>query len=121
VLTLLSAVLAMTAAMTGLLWQHRPVVASLKLHGLRTGTMWRSLVIETGVLLGTGALAGGVFGLLGQALCTRGIEVVTGFPVVHGLRFDIAASSVAVVVGASLLVVIAPGYVVARVLPSWRD
>jgi putative ABC transport system permease protein len=121
VLTLLAAVLAMSAAMTGLLWQHRPVVASLKLHGLRAGTMWRALVIETGVLFGTGALAGGLFGLLGQELCTRGLEVVTGFPVVHGLRLDIAASTVALVIGASLLVVIVPGYVVARVLPSWRD
>jgi putative ABC transport system permease protein len=120
-LTLLAAVLAMSAAMTGLLWQHRPVVASLKLHGLRAGMMWRSLVIETGVLFGTGALAGGLFGLLGQELCTRGVEVVTGFPVVQGLRLDIAASTVALVIGASLLAVLLPGYLVARVEPSWRD
>jgi putative ABC transport system permease protein len=120
-LTLLAAVLAMSAAMIGLLWQHRPVVGSLKLHGLGAGLMWGALVIETGVLFGTGALAGGVFGLLGQELCTRGIQVVTGFPVAQGLRLDIAASTVALVIGASLLVVIVPGYLVARVLPSWRD
>jgi len=120
-LTLLAAVLAMSAAMTGLLWQHRPVVASLKLHGLRAGLMWRSLVIETSVLFGTGALAGGLFGLLGQELCTRGVEVVTGFPVVQSVRLDIAALTVALVIGASLLVVIVPGYLVARVRPAWRD
>jgi putative ABC transport system permease protein len=121
VLTLLAAVLAMSAAMTGLLWQHRSVVASLKLHGIGAGLLWRSLVIETGVLFGTGALAGGLFGLLGQELCTRGVEVVTGFPVVQGLRLDIAASTVAMVIGASLLVVMVPGYLVSRVQPSWRD
>jgi putative ABC transport system permease protein len=120
-LTLVAAVLAMTAAMTGLLWQHRPIVGGLKLHGLRTGLMWRSLVIETAVLFGTGALAGGVFGLLGQVLCTRGVQVVTGFPVAEGLRLDIAATALGLVVGASLLAVIVPGYLVARVRPSWRD
>jgi putative ABC transport system permease protein len=120
-LTLVAAVLAMTAAMTGLLWQHRPIVGGLKLHGLRTGRMWRSLVIETAVLFGTGALAGGVFGLLGQVLCTRGVQVVTGFPVAEGLRLDIAATTLGLVVGASLLAVIVPGYLVARVRPSWRD
>ncbi|MCW2983231.1 MAG: hypothetical protein JWR63_801 [Conexibacter sp.] len=120
-LTLLAAVLAMSAAMIGLLWQHRPVVASLKLHGLRASLLWRSLVIETTVLFGTGALAGGLFGLLGQTLCTRGIQVVTGFPVVDGLRLDIAGSTVAQVIGASLLVVMIPGCLVARVRPAWRD
>lgn len=120
-LTLLAAVLAMGAAMTGLLWQHRPVVSSLKLYGLRSGLMWRSLVIETSVLFGTGAIAGGLFGLLGQVLCTRGLQAVTGFPVVEGLRLDIAASTAALVVGASLLVVMIPGYLVARVTPSWRE
>ncbi|HEV7754120.1 MAG TPA: FtsX-like permease family protein [Baekduia sp.] len=117
-LTLLAAILAMTAAMTGLLWQHRPIVAGLKLHGLRAGLMWRSLVIETGVLFSTGALAGGMFGLLGQVLCTRGVQVVTGFPVVEGLRLDVASATVGLVVGASLLAVIVPGYMVARVRPS---
>jgi putative ABC transport system permease protein len=120
-MTLFAAVLAMSAAMTGLLWQHRPVIASLKLHGLRACLIWRSLVIETGILCGTGALVGGLFGLLGQQLCTRGVQVVTGYPVVQGLRLDIAASTVALVIGAALLVVIVPGYLVARVLPSWRD
>jgi putative ABC transport system permease protein len=120
-LTLIAAVLAMSAAMTGLLWQHRSVIADLKLHGLRTGLLWRALVIETGVLFGTGALAGGVFALLGQVLCTRGVQVVTGYPVVDGLQPDILISSVGLVIGASLLVVAVPGLLVAKARPAWRD
>ncbi len=120
-LTLLAAVLAMTAAMTGLLWQHRAVIAALKVHGPGAGLMWRSLLVETGILFGTGTLAGGAFGLLGQVLASRGIEVVTGFPVIEGLQFGTALSAIGLVAGVSLLAVAVPGYLVSRVRPAWRD
>jgi putative ABC transport system permease protein len=120
-LTLLAAVLAMSAAMTGLLWQHRPLIASLKSHGLRAPLLWRALLIETGVLVGTGTLAGGVFGLLGQVLSSRGVQAVTGFPVAQGLRLDVTVTTFALLAGASLLAVVIPGYLVTRVRPSWRE
>jgi putative ABC transport system permease protein len=118
--TLIAAILAMGAAMTGLLWQHRPLVRRLKVHGPPTGFIWRMLFIETGVLFGVGAFAGGIFGLLGQVLGTKGVQAVTGFPAVESLRLDVAATTIAVVVGASLLVVAVPGFLVAGVRPSWR-
>jgi putative ABC transport system permease protein len=118
--TLIAAILAMGAAMTGLLWQHRPLVRRLKVHGPPTAFIWRMLLIETGVLFGLGALAGGLFGLVGQVLGTRGVQAVTGFPAVEILRLDVAATTIALVVGASLLVVAVPGYLVARARPSWR-
>lgn len=118
-LALLAAILAMGAAMTALLWQHRGIVADLKLNGLSTRTMWTALLFETAVLLGTGALAGGLFGLVGQILCTRGLEVVTGFPVVDGLQVAIAATTVGAVVAASVAAIAVPGYAVARVRPDW--
>ena len=120
-MSLIAAVLAMSSAMVGLLWQHRGVIGGLKLHGLSTGLMWRSVIVETGVLFGTGALLGGVFGLLGQVLATKGVQVVTGFPVVDGIRLGIAVSTAGVVVATSLLVVVIPGYLVARVRPTWAD
>jgi putative ABC transport system permease protein len=120
-LTLLAAILAMGAAMTALLWQHRPVVAELKLNGLSTGLMWRALLVETAVLLGTGTLAGGVFGLFGQILCTRGILEVTGNPVVDGLRLGIAAVTVGAVLAVSVAAIAVPGYAVARVQPDWDE
>jgi putative ABC transport system permease protein len=120
-LTLLAAVLAMVAAMTALLWQHRPVVADLKLNGLSTRVMWHALIVETAVLLGTGAVAGGLFGLLGQLLCTRGIQVVTGFPVVEGLRLGVAGITVGAVVVASVVAMAVPGYLVAKIQPDWDE
>jgi putative ABC transport system permease protein len=121
VLTLLAAVLAMSAAMIGLLWQHRPSVAERKQHGLGSGLIWRSLVMEVMVLFGTGTLVGGAFGLFGQVLCTRGLQVVTGFPVIQGLQFGAAASIAGLVIAASCLIVIVPGYLVSRARPSWRE
>jgi len=120
-LTLIAAVLAMGAAMTGLLWQHRPAIAGSKYLGLRTGVLWRSLLVETGVLFVVGASAGALFGLLGQVLCTRGVETLTGFPVVHELRLGTALTTAGVVLVASLLAIVIPGYAVARSLPSPRE
>jgi putative ABC transport system permease protein len=120
-LTLLAAVLAMTAAMTGLLWQHRAFVGSLKVHGPRTGLIWRSLLVETCILFATGTLVGGVFGLFGQILATRGVQAVTGFPVVEGVQLGTAAWAIGLVAGVSLLSVVVPGYLVSRARPAWRD
>lgn len=120
-LTLLAAILAMSTAMIGLLWQHRPIIASHKFLGMRTTLLWRSLIAETGVLFGVGVLVGFAFGLLGQVLCTQGVAAVTGFPVVHALRLGIAAEISGAVLAASLLVVCIPGYLVARSLPSARS
>lgn len=120
-LTLIAAVLAMAAAIAGLLWQHRRVVSRHKLDGHRTRRMWGALFVEAGTLIVTGCLAGALFALPGQILCTRGIEVVMGFPVIQGLRLEVFAWSLLLVVTASLLVVAVPGYLVARVRPSLRD
>jgi putative ABC transport system permease protein len=120
-LTLFAAILAMAAAMAGLLWQRRPTVARQKLDGHATGVMWRSLLAESAVLFGTGCLAGALFGLLGQVLFSRGLETISGFPVEVGVRLGIAAISLALVTGAALVVVAIPGYLVARVKPSLRS
>ncbi|WP_027006669.1 ABC transporter permease [Conexibacter woesei] len=120
-LTLLAAVLAMSAAMIGMLWQHRPIVGGQKFLGLTTGLVWRALLIESATLFGVGVLFGALFGLLGQVLCTQGVAAVTGFPVVHGLRFDVAGIAVGTVLAASTLAVVLPGYLVARSLPSARE
>jgi putative ABC transport system permease protein len=120
-LTLVAAVLAMAAAIAGLLWQHRRTVARQKLDGHKTPRMWSALFIEAATLVVTGCLAGAAFALLGQVLCTRGVAAVTGFPVVDGIRFDVVVWSVLAVVLTSLVVVALPGYLVARVRPSLRE
>jgi putative ABC transport system permease protein len=120
-MTVLAAILAMGAAMAGLLWQHRAMIAEHKMNGMSTGTMWRSLMLEASLLMGCGTITGLLFGLLGQQICTGGIEVLTGFPVAEGLRVGLALEAFAVVLAASVLVVLAPGYLVARTSPLWDD
>jgi putative ABC transport system permease protein len=119
-LMLIAAVIAMAAAMAGLLWQQRSGVARQKLDGHRTTVMWRSLAIESGTLFVTGCLLGGLASLLGQVLFSRGLQTISGFPVVASVRVDVSATSFALVTAAALLVVAFPGYLVARVAPSLR-
>jgi putative ABC transport system permease protein len=119
-LMLIAAVIAMAAAMVGLLWQQRSAVARQKLDGHSTAVMWRSLAVESGVLIGTGCLFGAVASLLGQVLFSRGLQWISGFPVVASVRFETAAASFALVTAVAVLVVAVPGYLVARVQPSLR-
>jgi putative ABC transport system permease protein len=119
-LTLLVAVLAMTVTMVALLWQHRAFAAALKVHGPRAGLIWRTLIVESAVLFMGGTLVGAAFALPGQLVATRGLEALTGFPVMQGVQVGTTAVAVGLVAGASLLSVLVPGYVVSRVRPTWR-
>jgi putative ABC transport system permease protein len=119
-LTLVAAVIAMAAAMAGLLWQQRATVARQKLDGHPTAAMWRALAVQAGLLFATGCSLGAAASLLGQVLFSRGLQSISGFPVDVGVRLDTAAVSFAVVTGIALLVVAVPGYVVARTPPSLR-
>jgi putative ABC transport system permease protein len=120
-LTLVAAIIAMAAAMGGLLWQQRRNVARAKLDGYSTGCLWRSLAIQSGVLFGAGTVLGAVLSLLGQVLFSRGLERLNGFPVHLDLRIGIAAGACLCVSAVALLVVAIPGYAVARVPPSLRS
>ncbi|WP_320672808.1 FtsX-like permease family protein [Patulibacter defluvii] len=117
-LTLVAAVLAMAAAMAGLLWQRRRLVARAKFHGHRTATLWRALAVESGILFGTGCLAGAAAGVFGQVLLSRGLEVISGFPVIVSVRAGVAALGFVAVTVVAMLVVAVPGLFVARSQPS---
>lgn len=119
-LTLVAAILAMVSAMAALLWQRRPLVARQKLDGHSTGVMWQTLAVESGALFVTGCLAGAAFALLGQVLFSRGLESISGFPVIATIRGGIAAASFAIVAGVAFLVVLLPGFLVARTQASLR-
>jgi putative ABC transport system permease protein len=111
----LAAVLAMGAAMGGMIWQRRVRLASLKLDGFDDGTVWRALLLESFLLLGTGCIAGGIFGLYGQQLLDRALGTVTGFPIDQSVGLQIAVASVAVVTAVAVVLAALPGYLAARV------
>jgi putative ABC transport system permease protein len=123
VLVLIAAVLAMGAMMGAMMWQRRPRLADMKVDGFDRGVLWRSLLWESGLLLGSGCCLGAAFGLLGQALLSRALGTVTGFPVAFSPGVLVALGSVALVTATASLIIAIPGGFATRVRPalSLRD
>lgn len=106
-LVLVSAVLAMAAAMGGLIWQRRGFLAGVKVDGYGTTDMWKALSLEAAILIGAGCAFGAAFGLLGQGLLSRALTSVTGFPVIYSLAaVDALLTCLAVTLAALAMVAI---------------
>lgn len=118
VLVLIAAALAMAAAMGGLIWQRRPSIAALKVHGYPESELWRALLLESGLLLGTGCLIGALFGLYGQVLLSRALETITGFPVSYSAATLTAAGILALVTAVAVAMLALPGWLAVRVRPA---
>ena len=114
-LILVVAVLAMAAAMGNMIWQRRPRLAKLKLEGFPRSELWRTILLESLLLLGVGCLAGALFGLYGQQLLDRALANVINFPVVYSVAVLSALLSLAIVVAAALVMIAIPGYIAAGV------
>jgi putative ABC transport system permease protein len=117
-LVLIAAVLAMGAAMGAMIWQRRRQLADLKVDGFRRGVLWRALLWESLLLLGTGCSVGALFGIYGQLLLSHALATVTGFPVVFSAGLLVALSSFLLVTVVAVSIVAVPGYVAARVRPA---
>jgi putative ABC transport system permease protein len=117
-LILVVAVLAMAAAIGNMVWQRRPRLAKLKLEGFPRGELWRTVLLESVLLLTVGCLTGAVFGLYGQQLLDRALANVINFPVVYSVALPSALVSLAVVTAAAATIVAIPGYLAAGVPPA---
>jgi putative ABC transport system permease protein len=120
-LVLVAAILAMAAAMGNMIWLRRARLASLKLDGFSDLAVWRMLLLESVLLVGSGCLIGAVFGLYGQLLGSHAILGVTGFPVVFSVGAGTALDSFAIVTAVAVAITVIPGYLIARVQPSFSD
>ena len=100
-LVLVAAMIAMAAAMAGMIWQRRAFLASMKVEGYTTAELWRSILLEAAVLVSAGCMIGAVFGLLGQSLLSRALTTVTGFPV------DYSTAALGALVSCTLVTVVA--------------
>jgi putative ABC transport system permease protein len=118
VLVLIAGVLAMAAAMGAMIWQRRPRLAEMKVDGFDRAVLWRALLLESSILLGTGCLIGAVFGVYAQLLLSQALADVTGFPVVSSLGILIPLGSFALVTAVAVLIVAVPGHLAVRVRPS---
>jgi putative ABC transport system permease protein len=117
-LILIAAVLAMAAAMGNMVWQRRPRLAKLKLEGFPRPELWRTILLESFLLLGVGCLSGAAFGLYGQQLLDRALANVINFPVVYSFGVVVALGSLALVTAAAVAIVAIPGYLAAGVPPA---
>jgi putative ABC transport system permease protein len=117
-LILVVAVLAMAAAIGNMVWQRRPRLAKLKLEGFPRGELWRTILIESILLLAVGCIAGAVFGLYGQQLLDRALANVINFPVVYSVAVLSALVSLLIVTLAAAVIVAIPGYLAAGVAPA---
>jgi putative ABC transport system permease protein len=117
-LILIASVLAMAAAMGNMVWQRRPRLAKLKLEGFPRAELWRTILLESLLLVGVGCLSGAVFGLVGQQLLDRALANVINFPVVYSFGLLIAVGSLALVTAAAVAIVAIPGYLAAGVPPA---
>ncbi len=111
----LAAVLAMATAMGALVWQRRPRLAKLKLEGLARAELWRTILLESLLLVGVGCLTGAIFGLYGQQLADRALADTINFPVVHSVTALAGLESIALVSATALAILALPGYIAAGV------
>ena len=117
-LVLVASILAMAAAMGSMVWQRRSRLGRLKLDGLSDLAVWRALLLESALLLGSGCSIGAIFGLGGQIVGSRAILAVTGFPIIFSLGVPSALGSLLLVSIAAIFIAAVPGYLVARARPT---
>jgi putative ABC transport system permease protein len=117
-LILVAAVMAMAAAMGAMIWQRRPRLAKLKLEGFPHRELWYTIVLESLMLLGVGCFSGAVFGLFGQQLLDRALNIVINYPVVSSVGVIVALSGLALVTASAVLMVAIPGWFAAKVQAS---
>ncbi len=117
-LILVAAIMAMAAAMGAMIWQRRPRLAKLKLEGFPHRELWYTIVLESLMLLGVGCFSGAVFGLFGQQLLDRALNLVINYPVVSSVGVVVALSSLAIVTASAVLMVAIPGWFAAKVQAS---
>jgi putative ABC transport system permease protein len=117
-LILVAAIMAMAAAMGAMIWQRRPRLAKLKLEGFPHRELWYTIVLESLMLLGVGCFSGAVFGLFGQQLLDRALNLVINYPVVSSVGVVVALSSLALVTASAVLMVAIPGWFAAKVQAS---
>jgi putative ABC transport system permease protein len=115
VVVLIAAIVAMTGAMAGMIWQRRPTIAAFKVHGYPERELWGALLLESALLLGTGCMLGAVFGLFTQAVMTRALVAITDFPIVYVAAGTTAIGILLIVTIVAVAMIALPGWLAVRV------
>jgi putative ABC transport system permease protein len=114
-LLLLAAGLSVALALSGSIWQRRTRLAALKVQGFDRFQLWRSLLLESAVLVCAGSALGAAVGIYGHALASRWLERSTGFAAPFSISVPQVLVSAALVGSVALAVVALPGFAATRV------
>jgi putative ABC transport system permease protein len=114
-LMLIATSLAIASALSAAIWQRRARLASLKSHGFDSRQLWRSIVLESGILLTIGCVDGTILGVYGHALASRWLKLSVGFPAPFSLGVTLVLLTLGVIVSVALAVIALPGLAAARV------
>jgi putative ABC transport system permease protein len=113
-LLLIAGALAIAASLTAVIWQRRGRLASMKSQGFDQRQLWRSLILESTIVLTIGCLNGAILGVYGHALADRWLRMSTGFPAPFAASWLQVFLTLALVVGIALAVISLPGLSAAR-------
>lgn len=113
-LLIVGAALAMAAAISASIWQRRPVLAALRLQGLRPAQLWRALLAEDGAILLAGCLGGAIAGIYGQLLIDRYLQHTTGFAAPFTLVAGPALEALALLIALVFAGLALPAYIATR-------
>jgi putative ABC transport system permease protein len=95
---MIAAALSLAAGTVAAIWQRRTSLAVLRISGHLPGELWRVLLLEAAIVLGTGALAGLAAGAVGHRLLARWLADSTGYPA----PFALGAAQIALVLAGTL-------------------
>jgi putative ABC transport system permease protein len=113
-LLLVAAALSLAAGAGASIWQRRRSLAAYRLQGFLPRQLWRAVLLEAGIVLGIGCLAGAVAGLYGHLLGGRWLRLTTGYPAPFSIAAWQTLEALALVVGATIAIVAVPGYIAAQ-------
>jgi putative ABC transport system permease protein len=117
-LLMIAAALAMAAAMGASIWQRRRSLASLRIQSFRPAQLRGVLFFESVLVLGTGCAMGLLTGVYGHFLSDHFLRLTTGFPAPFSPGGQQLLQTVAIVMLATLGVLIAPGYLASEAPPT---
>jgi putative ABC transport system permease protein len=117
-LLLITGALAIAASLSAVIWQRRSRLAAMKTWGYDHLQLWRSLLLESAIVLAVGCADGTILGVYGHALADRWLRLTTDFPAPFAVGGPQVLIPLAVVAGIALAVIALPGLAAAQVSPS---
>ncbi len=117
-LLVLTAIVALAAALVSSVNQRRSALAGLRLAGAPPARLRRLLLLEASLVLCAGCLTGTLVGIYGQFVMDAYLRHVTGFPVASAGGALRAIEILALVLAAALAIAALPVWIASRVSPA---